>query len=77
LQLGADDYMTKPFWPRNCWLESRHDCADLVWTPGTLEIGPLHIDLDERRVWVGGGLVELTRVEFDILAASPADRGRR
>jgi two-component system response regulator MtrA len=42
---------------------------------GEIEIGPLAIDLDARCVSVGGVRVELTKVEFDLLAALASRAG--
>ena len=70
LSLGADDYMTKPFWPE----ELRERVRARLRRPtlgkkDQLEIGALSIDLAAREVRVGGALVELTRVELAFLAA--------
>src|SRR3954449_7406814 len=66
LELGADDYVVKPFSPRELASRVR---AVLRRTARTatrvLDFGSLRIDLDARRVFRDGDLVELTAREFD------------
>jgi DNA-binding response OmpR family regulator len=76
LDLGADDYMTKPLSLPE--LEARVRAvlrrATRVRPPARLDYGDLVIDRDTRRVYVEGTEVELTAKEFDLLAflaASP------
>jgi DNA-binding response OmpR family regulator len=82
LELGADDYITKPFSVRE--FRSRVKAvlrrAALVRGNETLEEpierGELRIDFDKRHVQVRGESVRLTYVEFEILAALARSPGR-
>ncbi len=70
LALGADDYLTKPFWPEELMERVRARLRRPVLARGNVfEVGALRIDLAAREVWVDGRAVELTRVELDLLAA--------
>jgi two-component system response regulator MtrA len=70
LALGADDYLTKPFWPEELMERVRARLRRPVLARGNVfEVGALRIDLATREAWVDGRAVELTRVELDLLAA--------
>lgn len=77
LEMGADDYMVKPFSPRE--LRARvgamfrrprgTDPQGEVSSAPTLRSGTLVVDQESRTVTLDGAPVELTRTEFDLLAA--------
>ena len=74
LELGADDYISKPFSPREVVARIRAVLrrAERPMNGGTrqpVEIGRLTIDRDRREVRRDGELVTLTRKEFDLLDA--------
>jgi DNA-binding response OmpR family regulator len=80
LELGADDYVTKPFSPRELVARVR---AVLRRTGGEREqalpaivSGDVIIDQERRQVTVGGRPVELTPTEFDLLAVLARHPGR-
>ena len=79
LSVGADDYVTKPFSPRELVARiramlRRPRAAAAAAVPHTAEapprvFGPLSLDIASRQVFLDGELIPLTRTEFDILAA--------
>jgi two-component system phosphate regulon response regulator PhoB len=78
-ELGADDYVTKPFSPRELVLRAaavlRRSRAP-VDTSAVLEAGPLRLDPARHRCWVDGEEVVLTAKEFDLLQELMTRPGR-
>jgi len=78
LELGADDYVVKPFSSaevvariRAVLRRPRHRPA-----PAPIRIGRLEVDVLARRAMLGGQPVELSRKEFDLLVRLAHDAGR-
>ena len=80
LELGADDYMTKPYSTRELLariravLRRRVDVEDLDDT--VLEVGPVRMDVDRHAVSVSGGEVAMPLKEFELLELLLRNAGR-
>jgi two-component system phosphate regulon response regulator OmpR len=82
LELGADDYLPKPFEPRELLariravLRRHNDTPSSSQSSKTLRFGSLEIDPDARSVSVHGELRELTSYQFDLLTTLAERAGR-
>jgi len=80
LELGADDYVTKPYSSRElvarirAVLRRRSEPDDLL--PATLEAGPVRLDVERHVVSVGGEPVSLPLKEFELLELLLRNAGR-
>ena len=79
-ELGADDYVVKPFSVRELILRIeailRRGRSDESTTRASIEFGVLRVDLDAHRVWVADREVELTALEFNLLVTLYERRNR-
>jgi two-component system, OmpR family, response regulator len=82
LEIGADDYMTKPFSMRELMARVRAMLrrtkmaeAPVVGEPSSLKIGTLEIDIARHHASLSGTALELSPKEFDLLAFLAKNRG--
>jgi two-component system response regulator CpxR len=79
LELGADDYVPKPFNARELLARIRAVLRRSAPAPGSgdhIVVGDVEIDTGARSVRRGGDVVDITTVEFDLLVALAREAGR-
>jgi two-component system response regulator RegX3 len=82
LEIGADDYVTKPYSTRElvarirAVLRRRGEAEETTGGPGALEAGPVRMDVDRHVVTVDGAKVDLPLKEFDLLEMLLRNAGR-
>jgi DNA-binding response OmpR family regulator len=81
LNMGADDYLTKPFSPRVLVARVNATMRRLTMTPGgdnnrVFRFAHIRLDEDSHRVWVDDELLDLTAMEFDLLRTLMAHAGQ-
>jgi DNA-binding response OmpR family regulator len=79
LELGGDDYITKPFSPREVVARVKsvlRRTAGVQVDEPNLEVGTISLDLNSRKVFSAGHEITLTTTEFDLLAYLMSKPGR-
>lgn len=84
LEVGADDYVTKPFSVRELLARVKavfrraaaFAAKDVQITPNNIRLGDLNIDVEKRKVTLSGAVKDLTAKEFDLLLQFAQNPGR-
>lgn len=81
LELGADDYVTKPFSARELLARiravlRRHQDVEFSGEEQLLSCGPIRMDVEKHLVWIRGELVRLPLKEFSLLEFFLRNSGR-
>ncbi|MFC3882197.1 response regulator transcription factor [Bacillus songklensis] len=80
LEMGSDDYLAKPFLPRELVIRVQKLLTRIYGNPpkqtNSLTVEPYTIDLDVRMVYMNGESIDLTSKEFDLLASLAQNQGQ-
>jgi two-component system response regulator RegX3 len=82
LELGADDYVTKPYSSRElvarirAVLRRNSDLGEEMASPGTLSVGPVRLDTERHVVEINGTIVQFPLKEFELLEFLMRNSGR-
>jgi two-component system response regulator RegX3 len=82
LELGADDYVTKPYSSRElvarirAVLRRNADLGEDMATPGTLIVGPIRLDTERHVVEISGSITQFPLKEFELLEFLMRNSGR-